>query len=147
MIRAGRIPQKLASGSQLDSFSFLIEKIANLVYLHVDLINEYPRESLLVVRGVPAKLRDPDQSCAENIHRQKAWLESYIKECIISGIRDNEFISVPVGETAYLLMSCLNGLMQQMVLSPLKVKERSADNHRIAEQAMWFVKRGLNKEH
>ena len=48
------------------------KKIENLISLHFQLVEELPDEIYLTVSTCPARLKDPEHTCAKNIQKQRA---------------------------------------------------------------------------
>jgi AcrR family transcriptional regulator len=89
------------------------EKIERLFTLHFQVVEEMPDEALLIVSACPAKLRDPENICAQNIARQRKLLIGFLVDCLKTGIRTGEFCKVPTEATANLLLGLVNGLVRQ----------------------------------
>ena len=89
------------------------EKIENLIGLHFQFVEELPDEIYLTANTCPVRLKDPESIFAENIKKQKAWLTSFLTDCLEKGIERGEFNAVPVAETAGLLITMINGFLRQ----------------------------------
>ncbi len=89
------------------------EKIENLIGLHFQFVEELPDEIYLTVSTCPARLKDPDHTCAKNVQKQREWLASFLADCLGKGIETGEFNKVPVTETVSLLIAMINGLLRQ----------------------------------
>ena len=72
-----------------------------------------PDETLLIVSSCPAKLRDPENICAQNIALQRKLLMGFLVSCLKTGIRTGEFCKVPTEAMAELLLGLINGLVRQ----------------------------------
>jgi len=57
------------------------EKIENLISLHFQLVEELPDEIYLTVSTCPARLKDPEHTCAKNVQKQREWLASFLAHC------------------------------------------------------------------
>jgi len=114
------------------------EKIENLIGLHFQLVEELPHEIYLTINTCPTRLKDPENICAENIKKQKAWLTSFLTDCLDKGISIGEFNKVPVTETVSLIIAIINGLLRQR---GLKLEHLSGLN----KESVEFCKRSLVK--
>ena len=90
-----------------------LEKIENLINLHLQIVDEMPAGIRLIVSTCPAKLKDPMNICMKNIEKQRNWHLSYLTRCIETGVKKGEFRKVPINETVHLIMALLNGLIRQ----------------------------------
>ena len=114
------------------------EKIENLIGLHFQLVEELPDEIYLTVSTCPARLKDPEHTCAKNIQKQRAWLTLFLTECLEKGIETGEFNKVPVTETVSLLIAMINGLIRQR---GLKLEQMAG----LKQEAVEFCRRSLVK--
>jgi len=89
------------------------EKIERIFALHFQFVEDMPDETLLIVSACPAKLRDPENICAQNIARQRKLLIGILMNSLQTGIRTGEFCKVPTEATANLLLGLINGLVRQ----------------------------------
>jgi AcrR family transcriptional regulator len=111
-------------------------KIANLIMLHLAIVDEKPDEIFLIVSTCPSRLNDPDGVCASIVKEQRRLLNEYLAACLHKGIRDGEFHDVPVEATANLIIAMLNGLLRQRSLRIERI-------HDMAEVAVGFCRRSL----
>ena len=114
------------------------EKIENLISLHFQLVEELPDEIYLTVSTCHARLKDPEDTCAKNIQKQRAWLTLFLTECLEKGIQSGEFNKVPATETVSLLIAMINGLIRQR---GLKLEHMAG----LKQEAIEFCRRSLVK--
>ena len=114
------------------------EKIENLIGLHFQLVEELPDEIYLTVSTCPARLKDPEHTCAKNIQKQREWLTSFLAECLEKGVESGEFNKFPVSETVSLLIAMINGLIRQR---GLKLEHIAG----LKQEAVEFCRRSLVK--
>jgi AcrR family transcriptional regulator len=114
------------------------EKIENLIDLHFRFVEELPNEIYLTVSTCPARLKDPEHTCAKNIQKQRTWLTSFLTECLEKGIESGEFNTVPVETTVSLITALINGLLRQR---GLKLEHIAG----LKEEAVEFCRRSLVK--
>ena len=128
--------------SRLDKFKnntpTEFEKIENLIGLHFQLVEELPDEIYLTVSTCPARLKDPEHTCAKNVQKQREWLTSFLADCLEKGIETGEFNKVPVTETVSLLIAMINGLIRQR---GLKLEHMAG----LKQEAIEFCRRSLVK--
>jgi len=128
--------------SRLDKFKnntpTEFEKIENLIGLHFQLVEELPDEIYLTVSTCPARLKDPEHTCAKNVQKQREWLTSFLADCLEKGIETGEFNKVPVTETVGLLIAMINGLIRQR---GLKLEHMAG----LKQEAIEFCRRSLVK--
>ena len=116
------------------------EKNANLIALHLDIVEEMPDQIYLAARACPARLKDPDGVCRRNIETLYGRLKNYLTGKIESGIARGEFYQVNVVSTVDLLIVLLVGLLRQKGLKVMQIKG-------IKQTAVDFCWRSLvNKE-
>ena len=105
--------------SILDSFEYetgkQFEKIEKLISAHFQIVEEMPYETCCAINTCPAKLRDPDHVCGENVKNWRDRIKAYLSDCLTKGIESGEFVEVPVHETAIMLIAMLNGLIRQQI--------------------------------
>jgi hypothetical protein len=89
------------------------EKIQNLITRHFDIVEDMSDEIYIVMSACPAKLRDPRDNCAKNIHKQRTWLTTYLTICIEKGILKGEFSKIPVEATVNIMIALINGIMRR----------------------------------
>jgi len=116
------------------------EKIANLIALHLDIVEEMPDQIYLAASGCPARLKDPDGVCRRNIETMHRRLKDYLSDCLEDGIVRGELYPVDVAATVDLLIVLLVGLLRQKGLKVIQIKG-------IKQTAVDFCRRSLvNKE-
>jgi len=98
-----------------------------------------PHDIYLAVSTCPAKLADPNSLCLKNITKLRKDLEKYLTDCLEEGIRTGEFVTVPVKETANILLALIIGLMRQRSLKLEKIKG-------IRSSTIEFCRRSLVKK-
>ena len=128
--------------SHLDSLSqktlTAFEKIANLIALHLDIVEEMPDQIYLAASACPARLKDPDGVCRRNIETMHQRLKNYLTDCLDAGIARGEFYPVDVVATVDLLIVLLVGLLRQKGLKVMQIKG-------IKQTAVDFCRRSLIK--
>jgi AcrR family transcriptional regulator len=108
-----RVFKKLDSLGDEASTSF--GRIEKLISIHFEIVEEMPYEIVLAINTCPAKLKDPDHVCSENVKRWRGRIKSYLTDCLTGGINSGEFIDVPVQETGNMLIALINGLIRQQI--------------------------------
>jgi len=98
------------------------EKIANLIALHLDIVEKMPDQIYLAAAACPARLKDPDGVCRRNIETMHRRLKNYLTGCLEAGIGRGEFYPVDVASTVDLLIILLEGLLRQKGLKVMKIK-------------------------
>jgi len=122
-----------------DDASTSFERFEKLISIHFEVAEEMPYELVLAINTCPAKLKDPDHVCSENVKRWRDRIKSYLTDCLTEGIKSGEFIDVPVRETVNMLIALINGLIRQHV--------RKMDNLKgVKAAAVAFCKRSLLKD-
>ena len=91
------------------------QKIANIIDLHFQIVDDLPEQMRMIVTTCPAKLNDPNKICLKNIKKARQIVVNYISDCLNAGIESGEFRKVPVLPTANMLVALLNGLLRQKV--------------------------------
>ncbi|RZB36279.1 MAG: hypothetical protein SRB2_02104 [Desulfobacteraceae bacterium Eth-SRB2] len=114
------------------------EKIANLIALHLDIVEEMPDQIYLAASACPARLKDPDGVCRRNIETMHRRLKNYLTGGLEAGIAWGEFYPVNVAATVDLLIILLVGLLRQKGLKVMQIKG-------IKQTAMDFCRRSLVK--
>ena len=112
------------------------EKIANLIALHLDIVEEMPDQIYLAASSCPARLKDPDGVCRRNIETMYRRLKNYLTDCLDAGIARGEFYPVDVAATVDLLIVLLVGLLRQKGLKVMQIKG-------IKQTAVDFCRRSL----
>jgi len=116
------------------------EKIANLIALHLDIVEEMPDQIYLAASSCPARLKDPDGVCRRHIETMNRRLKNYLIGCLKAGIVRGEFYPVDVAATVDLMIVLLVGLLRQKGLNLIQIKG-------IKQTAVDFCRRSLvNKE-
>jgi len=132
-----RIFKKLDNLGDEASTSF--QKIEQLISVHFEIVEEMPYELVLAINTCPAKLKDPNHVCSENVKLWRDRIKTYLTGCLNDGIRSGEFINVPVQETVNMLIALINGLIRQQV--------HKMDNlNGVKNAAVAFCKRSLIKD-
>ena len=114
------------------------EKIANLIALHLDIVEEMPDQIYLAASACPARLKDPEDVCRRNIDTMQARLKNYLTGCLEDGISGGEFYPVDVAATVDLLIVLLVGLLRQKSLKVMQIQG-------IKQTAVDFCRRSLVK--
>jgi AcrR family transcriptional regulator len=114
------------------------EKIANLIALHLDIVEEMPDQIYLAASACPARLKDPEDVCRRNIDTMQARLKNYLTGCLEDGISGGEFYPVDVAATVDLLIVLLVGLLRQKSLKVMQIQG-------IKQTAVDFCRRSLIK--
>lgn len=112
-------------------------KIENLIHTTQKAVEEMPRRTRLVMSSCPARIKDPDHVCYSRMIHIYNWYQAYLTRCLEKGIATGEFRNVPVAETAFVLISMINGMSRQHSL---------LDGSRITEArqaAVAFCRRSL----
>ena len=91
------------------------QKIANIIDLHFQIIDDLPEQMRMIVTTCPAKLNDPKGICLKNIKKARNLVIDYICGCLNAGVESGEFRKVPVLPTANMLIALVNGLLRQTV--------------------------------
>ena len=89
-----------------------MQQIEDLVSLHFAFVDEKPDEIYLTFSTCPAKLNDPNHVCVRNIKRQREQLKALLINCLERGVASGEFVSVPILETAHLIIALITGWMR-----------------------------------
>ena len=88
-------------------------KIENLIHATQQAVEDMPRRTRLVMSSCPARIKDPDHVCYSRMIDIYGWYETYLTHCLEKGIATGEFQKVPVAETAFILISMINGMSRQ----------------------------------
>ena len=88
-------------------------KIENLIHATQQAVEDMPRRTRLVMSSCPARIKDPNHVCYSRMVDIYGWYETYITRCLKKGIATGEFQRVPVAETAFILISMINGMSRQ----------------------------------
>ena len=91
------------------------QKIANIIDLHFQIIDDLPEQMRMIVTTCPAKLNDSEGMCLKKIKKARKLVMDYIKGCLKAGITNGEFCNVPISATGNMLVELLNGLLRQKV--------------------------------
>ena len=91
------------------------QKIANIIDLHFQIVDDLPEQIRLIVNSYPSKLNDPNEICLKNIKKARQLAIDYFCGSLKAGIMNGEFRKVPVSATANILVALLNGLLRQKV--------------------------------
>jgi AcrR family transcriptional regulator len=103
------------------------DKIANIIALHYQLIEEKPYEFYLTITPYPTRLKDPEDVYNKNMKRQADWFKTYFSNCLRKGMKSGEFVKVPVPDTINLLVLLVKDILrQQGVSSKANKKARNA---------------------
>ena len=122
-----------------DEASTSFGRLEQLISIHFEIVEEMPYELVLAINTCPAKLKDPDHVCSENVKRWRDRIKSYLTDCLEKGVESGEFIDVPVQETVNMLIALINGLIRQQV--------RKMDNlNGVKDAAVAFCRRSLLKQ-
>lgn len=89
------------------------KKIENLIHATQKAVEEMPRRTRLVMSSCPARIKDPDHVCYSRMIDIYNWYQAYLTRCLEKGIATGEFREVPVAETAFVLISMINGMSRQ----------------------------------
>lgn len=114
-------------------------KIESLIRLNQQLVEEMPRRLRLILSACPARIKDPDHICHNKMRRIFDWHYDFLMRCLRRGMETGEFNTVPVEETASLIICMLNGLSRRRSLYS---KENSRD---LRQAAIDFCRRSLLK--
>lgn len=112
------------------------QKITNLISLHFQITNDFPKDMRLIVSACPAKLFDPNKICLKNIKKARKLVMDYICGCHNAGIKNGEFHKLPLTATANMLVALLNGLLRQGVY-------RLGDSVGVEDATIEFCRRSL----
>ena len=112
------------------------QKIANIIDLHFQIVDDLPDKMRLIVSACPAKLYDPEGICLKNIKKARKSVMDYICCCLNAGIKNEEFHKVPVSAITNVLVALLNGLVRQRVY-------QSGESKGIKDAAIDFCQRSL----
>jgi len=112
------------------------EKIANLISLHLDIVEEMPDQIYLAASACPARLKDPDGVCRRNMETMYGRLRNCLTGCLEIGIATGEFYPVDVATTVDLLIVLLVGLLRQKGLKVMQIQG-------IKQTAVEFCRRSL----
>jgi len=88
-------------------------KIENLIHATQQAVEDMPRRTRLVMSSCPARIKDPNHVCYSRMVDIYGWYETYLTRCLEKGIATGEFQNVPVAETAFILISMINGMSRQ----------------------------------
>ena len=113
-------------------------QLQKLIELQCDIAEERPNEFQLIANTCPARLNDPDDICAGNVKKYRSRLLGYLIRCISEGVRSREFEQVPIGETAILIISLINGILRYR-----KMQQDPKKN--LCKAAIDFCRRSLMK--
>jgi len=113
------------------------DKIENLIHVTQQAVEEMPRRIRLVMSSCPARIKDPEHVCYSRMIGIYEWHNVYLSRCLSAGIASGEFCDVPVAETAYVLISMINGMSRQHSL----LKGRGITQAR--QTAIEFCRRSL----
>lgn len=116
------------------------ERIRKLIELQFDIVEAMPDELRLIASACPARLHDPDGSCAGGIREYQNRHRTYLIHCLTEGTKNGEFERVPVDETASLLVAYINGIIRYKAMNM-----GEADNMR--QTAIDFCRRSLMNGH
>mgnify|MGYP006289339775 CR=1 FL=1 len=89
------------------------EKIENLIRATQQAVIEMPRRTRLVMSSCPARIKDPNHVCYSRMVGIYEWHHAYLTRCLEKGMAGGEFRNVPVAETAFVLISMINGMSRQ----------------------------------
>ncbi len=88
-------------------------KIENLIHATQQAVKDMPRRTRLVMSSCPARIKDPKHVCHDRMIGIYEWHYDYLTRCLEKGIISGEFRDVPVAETAFVLISTINGMSRQ----------------------------------
>lgn len=88
-------------------------KIENLIQATQQAVEEMPRRTRLVMSSCPARIKDSSHVCFNRMMAIYEWHFDYLTRCLEEGIARGEFCQVPVAETAFVLISMINGMSRQ----------------------------------
>ena len=91
------------------------QKIANIIDLHFQIVDDLPEQMRMIVTTCPAKLNDSEGMCLKRIKKARKLVMDYISGCLKAGISSGEFLNIPVSPTANTLVALFNGLLRQRV--------------------------------
>ena len=112
------------------------DRITNLFEMHFQIIDELPEMMRLIVSSCPAKLYDPESLCRQHYKKARQLLFDYFKECLMRGIKKDEFHKLPVNGTANMLVALINGLIRQLIF-------KKGDIDGVKEATIEFCHRAL----
>lgn len=92
------------------------EKIENLIHATQQAVIEMPRRTRLVMSSCPARIKDPNHVCYSRMLGIYEWHHAYLSRCLEKGIASGEFQHLPIAETAFVLISMINGMSRQHAL-------------------------------
>ncbi|MDJ0803466.1 MAG: TetR/AcrR family transcriptional regulator [Desulfobacterales bacterium] len=114
-------------------------KIENLIITSQKAVVEMPRRIRLVMSSCPARIKDADHVCSSRMLGIFEWYQNYLAGCLERGMASGEFVTLPVKETVYVLISMINGMIRQYSLM-------SSGRHENAKDvAVAFCRRSLVK--
>jgi AcrR family transcriptional regulator len=93
------------------------EQIRKLMELQFDIVEAMPDELRLIASACPARLHDPDGTCAEGVREYQNRHKAYLTRCLAEGIEIGEFEPVPVEETASLMVAYINGIVRYKAMN------------------------------
>jgi len=114
------------------------EKIENLIDLHFRFVDDFPDETYMIVSACPGKLKDSAHICARYIEEQRQRLTTYISDCLEKGIKNGEFVAVPIEATTGLIIAMINGLLRRRSLKLDQIQN-------LKETTVEFCRRSLVK--
>lgn len=88
-------------------------KIENLIHATQRAVEEMPRRTRLVMSACPARIKNADHVCHSRMIGIFEWHRDYLMRCLEKGIASGEFKKVPVAESAFVLISMINGMSRQ----------------------------------
>ena len=104
--------------------------------MHFQIVDELPETMRLIVSSCPAKLYDPESLCGQNYQKARQLLFDYFRECLMRGIKKDEFQKLPVTGTANMLVALINGLLRQLIF-------KIGDIDGVKEATIEFCRRAL----
>ena len=114
-------------------------KIENLIITSQKAVVEMPRRIRLVMSSCPARIKDADHVCSSRMLGIFEWYQNYLAGCLERGMASGEFVTLPVKETVYVLISMINGMIRQYSLMSSGRYENAKD------VAVAFCRRSLVK--
>ena len=111
-------------------------QIQKLIELQYDIAEQMPDEVQLILNTCPARLNDPEDICAGNVKKYRSRLLGYLTGCISQGVESGEFETVPVEETAIIIISVINGIVRYR-------KMNTGLNKNLCGAAIDFCRRSL----
>jgi AcrR family transcriptional regulator len=88
-------------------------KIENLIHATQQAVEQMPRRTRLVMSSCPARIKNADHVCYSRMIGIYDWHRDYLTRCLEKGIASGEFKEVPIAETAFVLISMINGMSRQ----------------------------------